>query len=517
MRIPELAHRCVRIFPILKEVAVDYVSERRLVVARQALSVRKFRHAPVVVLRHEIADRPPPARQERLRLRRRADDPAEERGQVRPERLAVGRAIVVLHLRRPRLAPAFPAVDHHAVQAARERPVRQLADISGEVRLDAGGVKLVAFPASRLLRRGGVHVLRVHMAETQNHPPSRRCSPLRLVRDVDDPCRIDPGRARLLRRLLEHERAERAPSLGLPVGQPRRRAEGRLKRPFKREFVLDAIPPRVARRLVTGKRDVLHIVAPVRCRYRRRQYGLPSVRRFRLKAYAPPWRVVSIGRIPLVETRQGHRPDRDRLREPVDDLVSSPLFRDWLQIPSLVALRRRERQHADIAPVGVPVGMLFRHGRQCRQFFSPIHVTTHEDQITHRSFRRDPRPAGLRPSGAILQNKLKPKPLAFVTDVPHHLFPFRTCARHRLAATGMHPAVWTKYVEEMHTGHPRRLYRLQVFRQAVQANVPAHQLQPRLRPRRQGVHRPNRAKSRQPHQTEADSPPHAFLHHPFHP
>ena len=482
MRMPELAHRRIRIFPVFKKIARDNIAKRCLVVHCQSRFMRKFGHAPVVVLRDEVAVRAPPVRQELFRRFRRFDHIAKERGQMSAQLVAVGGPEILFHPFRPRLAEALPAIDEHPVHVPFERAVKKPPDVALEIRLYAFGVELVALPTRRFLRCRGIDAFRVHMAEPQNRPTVWRRDPVSITGYVNGLCTVNPSPLVLHRRTLPQERTQHFPRLCLPIGLPRRCKELGLA-PFRdREIVLKTVSPHCPRVLVARERQGMDIIPPIRYRQRRTQDLHPSARRLDLQADAAPRRMVAVIGIQVVKTRQRHGSYRHRLGERIDALVAVRLHAGRVRCPqraAFIAQRSRKGQYADVAPVGFTIAKLLRNLWQA-QPFAARKVTPRTFYVAHAMVEVDPRTAGLRPARAVLDGERQVKSLALVAEKADDFIPLAAHAWNLLRAFRPRTAAFN--VEEVYAGQPRFLDGFKVAAKTVLPNVPAHELQPRLRP-----------------------------------
>ena len=140
-RLPELAHRDVRIFVIFEDVRRENIAGGGFVRDRQALFPGPSRHVAEEVFGEEVADDPPPVVQKARGLFRGVDHVTEQGRD--PFSQAVARAFdeFFFHFRRPCLGFAFPTVEQHAVEQSAGQGAAgfgEPADISVELRVGTG-------------------------------------------------------------------------------------------------------------------------------------------------------------------------------------------------------------------------------------------------------------------------------------------------------------------------------------------------------------------------------------------
>ena len=192
VRAPELAHRLVGELPEAQRIARNHVAERSLVLHGHSVFARKAGDRAVVVFLDEPRADVAPVEKEFFGLRLAFEDVAEKRGEPGAKRVSGAALELLLHLPRPRLATALPAVYERSVDL--HARLQELAEIAREVRLESPGVHLVAFPASSLRRRRVVPALHVDVSEDEcAHSPRLNRRRVRRHREAA----IRPARLRL--------------------------------------------------------------------------------------------------------------------------------------------------------------------------------------------------------------------------------------------------------------------------------------------------------------------------------
>ena len=495
--VPELAHGHVCVLVVLQGVHGHHIGRGGLKLHLHPRLVRQACHLPEEFLVVQLGAGAAPVQKEAGGGFRAVQHIAAQGRHPAAESVMVVLAETGLHVLRPVLVIALPAVHEHSVGQAGHRSVLQAPHIVFKLRACALPVQFVAFPAGGFLGGRPVFVADVHVTVAQDGPAARpggECVPDQLSLRAGGCAQVHdvPGRnvgsaAAPGVALIHFLGAEGAAGGRAPVVVPGGRMEADVAEVYRmlvpeREFIFAG-----ALRLVHGQIEGFDVLPAGHGKHGIGQQLLPSVRKKGLQGYlyaglvAPAAaETLHAGQFQGADGGLFLRAEAQRIsarfRPVMGRFGKGP---DGQGLPR-ITLRRGKGQDADV-PV-VPPGLVGRlalgQGHPYRLSCGNVGAAPH--QVPHGILRFNPRPSGHGPARTSLKGEAQLFAAGRAGHVLHHAVPLSGEGHHRVLHAG--PSAAKSAVEPLDTADSRFADSLQIGLHTFRGHIVTDEVEPGFRP-----------------------------------